>query len=109
MSANWIEEKMRWMEIEGGRDRDILKVAPNPAIDWNIVPSLITISALPMGPGVMKLMGEEGASEVKSFDLSHVVCHCNKYWHQFQHCRSQGENMVNVQHPGFVVRTLALQ
>ena len=63
------------MEVEGGLDRDILKVAPNPAIDWNVVPSLITISALPMGPGVTKLMGEEGASEVKSFDLSHVVCH----------------------------------
>ena len=74
MSANWIEEKMRWMGVEGGRDRDILKVAPNPAIDWNFVPSLMTISALPMGPGVTKLMGEEGASKVKRFDLFHVVC-----------------------------------
>ena len=85
VSAGWIKQ-MSWIEVEGRRDRYLLKVAPNPAIDWNSVPSLMTISAPPIGPGVTKLMGEEGASEVKSFDLSHVVCHCDKYCRQFQRC-----------------------
>ena len=29
-----------------------------------------------MGPGVTKLMGDDGANDVNSFDRSHVVCHC---------------------------------
>lgn len=54
----------------------VLNEPPNPAMGWYTVPSLTTISALPMGPGVTKLMGDDGANDVKSFDRSHVVCHC---------------------------------
>ena len=46
--------------------KNVLNAAPKPAIGWNTVSSSITISALPMGPGVTKLMGVEGARDVKS-------------------------------------------
>jgi len=43
---------------------------------WNFCPSLMTMLALPMGPGAPKLIGLAGAREVKSLVLSQVVCHC---------------------------------
>lgn len=36
---------------------------------------MTTMSALPIAPGVTKLMGVEGARDVKLFVRSHVVCH----------------------------------
>lgn len=69
---------------EGGREphgskarqtADSLSEPPNPNIVWYCVPSLTTISALAAAAGVTKLMGLLGASDVKSFDRSQVVCH----------------------------------
>jgi hypothetical protein len=54
----------------------ILSEPPKPAIVWKSCESETTMSALAIGPGVTKLMGEAGAKDVKSFERSQVVCHC---------------------------------
>ena len=53
----------------------VLNEPPKPTIGWNMAESSTTISALPMGPGAAKLIGGEGARDVKSLLRSRVVCH----------------------------------
>lgn len=55
---------------------DTLNAAPKPQIDWYVEASLTTMSALPMAPGVTKLIGlGDKLVYVKSLLLSHVVDH----------------------------------
>ena len=62
----------------------------------------MTISALPIGPGATKSMGDEGGMDVKRWLRSHVVCH----WGSLYVSKTPGKKEWDIQYPLFAVRQL---